>query len=239
MKKGMIKLNDGTDIFYKELGAGENLFLLHGNGGDSSYFEYNIGALSRRFHLYLIDFRDHGKSDNARDKLTFELMASDLKEIFDKLSIKRANILGFSDGANLALLFTIRYPALVEKLILNAPNIRFSGTRLLSRIISLGENIFWNILPFFKRNKRVAALLLKDLRLNKTDLGDIKSEVLIIVGSFDLIRLDHVKNISESIDRSRLVIVKKAGHKLARSHPYLFNKLVVEFMEGNNEQISK
>lgn len=239
MKKGIIKLNDGTEIFYEEAGCGENLFLLHGNGGDSSYFEYNIGELSRKFHLYLIDFRDHGKSDNARDKLTFELMASDIKEIFEKLSIKSANILGFSDGANLALLFTIRYPALVEKLILNAPNIRFSGTRLLSRTISLGENIFWNILPFFKRNKRVAALLLKDLRLNKTDLGDVKSEVLIIVGSFDLIRLDHVKNISESIDRSRLVIVKKAGHKLARSHPYLFNKLVMEFMEGNNEQISK
>lgn len=234
MKKGIIKLNDGTDIFYNELGSGENLFLLHGNGGDSTYFEYNIGALSRGFHLYLIDFRDHGRSDNARDKLTFELMASDLKEIFEKLSIRSANILGFSDGANLALVFTIRYPYLVDKLILNAPNIRFSGTRLISKIISIGENIFWNILPFFKRNKRVAALLLKDLKLSKKDLVDIDKEVLIIVGSYDLIRLDHVKSISESIDRSRLVIVKKSGHKLARSNPGLFNKLVVDFMEGNN-----
>lgn len=209
MKKGMIKLSDGTDIYYEELGLGENLFLLHGNAGDSSYFEYNIGALSKKYHLYLIDFRDHGRSDNARDKLTFELMASDLKEIFDKLSIRSANILGFSDGANLALVFTIRYPCYVEKLILNAPNIRFSGTRLISKIISIGENIFWNILPFFKRNKRVAALLLKDLKLSKKDLVDIDKEVLIIVGSYDLIRLDHVKSISESIDRSRLVIVKK------------------------------
>lgn len=234
MKKGMIKLSDGTDIYYEELGLGENLFLLHGNAGDSSYFEYNIGALSKKYHLYLIDFRDHGRSDNARDKLTFELMASDLKEIFDKLSIRSANILGFSDGANLALVFTIRYPCYVEKLILNAPNIRFSGTRLISKIISIGENIFWNILPFFKRNKRVAALLLKDLKLSKKDLVDIDKEVLIIVGSYDLIRLDHVKSISESIDRSRLVIVKKAGHKLARSNPGLFNELVVDFMEGNN-----
>ncbi|WP_105300661.1 alpha/beta fold hydrolase [Anaerococcus marasmi] len=234
MTKGMIKLSDGTDIYYEELGLGENLFLLHGNGGDSTYFEYNIGQLSREFHLYLIDFRDHGRSDNARDKLTFELMASDLKEIFEKLSIRRANILGFSDGANLALVFTIRYPYYVEKLILNAPNIRFSGTRLISKIISIGENIFWNILPFFKRNKRVAALLLKDLKLSKKDLVDIDKEVLIIVGSYDLIRLDHVKSISESIDRSRLVIVKKAGHKLARSNPGLFNELVVDFMEGNN-----
>lgn len=230
----MIKLSDGTDIYYEELGLGENLFLLHGNAGDSSYFEYNIGALSKKYHLYLIDFRDHGRSDNARDKLTFELMASDLKEIFDKLSIRSANILGFSDGANLALVFTIRYPCYVEKLILNAPNIRFSGTRLISKIISIGENIFWNILPFFKRNKRVAALLLKDLKLSKKDLVDIDKEVLIIVGSYDLIRLDHVKSISESIDRSRLVIVKKAGHKLARSNPGLFNELVVDFMEGNN-----
>lgn len=234
MTKGMIKLSDGTDIFYNELGSGENLFLLHGNGGDSTYFEYNIGQLSKKFHLYLIDFRDHGKSDNARDELTFELLARDLKEVFDKLSIRSANILGFSDGANLALVFTIRYPYYVEKLILNAPNIRFSGTRLISKIISIGENIFWNILPFFKRNKRVAALLLKDLKLSRKDLVDIDKEVLIIVGSYDLIRLDHVKSISESIDRSRLVIVKKAGHKLARSNPGLFNELVVDFMEGNN-----
>lgn len=233
MTEGMIKLNDGTDIYYEELGFGENLFLLHGNGGDSSYFEYNIGALSKKFHLYLIDFRDHGKSDNARDELTFELLARDLKEVFDKLSIRRANILGFSDGANLALVFTIRYPYYVEKLILNAPNIRFSGTKLISKIISIGENIFWNILPFFKRNKRVAALLLKDLKLNKTDLADIDKEVLILVGYYDLIRLDHVKNISQSINNSRLVIVKKSGHKLARSKPRLFNKLVVDFMEGN------
>lgn len=233
MTEGMIKLNDGTDIYYEELGFGENLFLLHGNGGDSSYFEYNIGALSKKFHLYLIDFRDHGKSDNARDELTFELLARDLKEVFDKLFIRRANILGFSDGANLALVFTIRYPYYVEKLILNAPNIRFSGTKLISKIISIGENIFWNILPFFKRNKRVAALLLKDLKLNKTDLADIDKEVLIIVGYYDLIRLDHVKNISQSINNSRLVIVKKSGHKLARSKPRLFNKLVVDFMEGN------
>lgn len=239
MKKGIIKLTDGTDIFYEELGSGKNLFLLHGNGGDSTYFEYNIGQLAKKFHLYLIDFRDHGKSDNARDKLTFDLMASDLREIFEKLAIKSANILGFSDGANLALVFTIRYPQLVDKLILNAPNIRFSGTRLISKIISIGENIFWNILPFFKRNKRVAALLLKDLKLSKTDLAGINKLVLIMVGSYDLIRLDHVKNISESIDHSRLVIVKKVGHKLARSHPDLFNKLVMEFMEGNNEQISK
>ena len=88
MKKGMVELRDKTNIFYEELGSGENLFLLHGNGGDSSYFEYNISELSNHFHLYLIDFRDHGNSGNTRDKLTFDLIADDLFEVFTKLKIK-------------------------------------------------------------------------------------------------------------------------------------------------------
>ena len=55
MEKGIIELEDKTNIFYEQMGQGENLFLLHGNGGDSSFFEYNVGELSKHFHLYLID----------------------------------------------------------------------------------------------------------------------------------------------------------------------------------------
>ncbi|WP_297789490.1 alpha/beta hydrolase [uncultured Anaerococcus sp.] len=231
MKKGMIKLKDKTDIFYEEVGRGENLFLLHGNGGDSSYFEYNLGELSKNFHLYLIDFRDHGRSGNTKDKLTFDLMANDLNEVFEKLGIKKSHLLGFSDGANLALVFSIKYPTLVNKLILNAPNTRFDGTKLFSKILSICENIFWNILPFFKRNKRVASLLLKDLKVNREDLSDIRNNVLILVGSRDLIRLGHVKNITKYIDNCKLIIVKKVGHKFARIKPGLFNKLVIKFLK--------
>ena len=235
MKKGIIELNDKTNIFYEEMGQGENLFLLHGNGGDSTFFEYNVGQLSKYFHLYLIDFRDHGKSDNSKDKLSFELMAKDLEEIYTKLNISKANVLGFSDGANLALVFTLKYPKLVDRLILNAPNTRFDGTTLISKIISISENIFWNILPFFKRNKRVSSLLLKDLKLSKEDLHRIDKKVLIIVGSRDLIRVDHVKNIARNIDGSKLIVVKKSGHKLCRDNPALFNKLIIDFWEEDKK----
>lgn len=231
MKKGIIQLKDKTNIFYKELGHGDNLFLLHGNGGNSSYFEYNLGCLSKYFHLYLIDYRDHGKSGNSRDVLSFDLLASDLKEVYDKLNISKAHLLGFSDGANLALVFTLKYPDLVDRLILNAPNTRYDGTRFISKVISNIENIFRNILPFFKRNKRVAALLLNDLKVNREDLNNIDKKVLILVGSRDLIRLEHVKNIARNIDGSKLIIIKNIGHKFARIKPGLFNKLVIEFIK--------
>lgn len=87
--KNEIILRDKTKIYYEEYGKSEDLILLHGNDGDMTYFEYQIGFLSRYFHLILIDFRDHGFSTNTKDHLSFELLASDLNEVYDYLSIKR------------------------------------------------------------------------------------------------------------------------------------------------------
>lgn len=45
--------------------------------------------------------------------------ADDLKDFMDELDISKAVILGFSDGANIAMIFALRYPERVTALILN------------------------------------------------------------------------------------------------------------------------
>lgn len=146
-----IILNDETRIYYKEYGKGKDLFLLHGNDGDMTYFEYQIGYLSRYFHLILIDFRDHGFSTNTKDKLDFNILANDLKEVYDKLGIKKASLLGFSDGANLCLIFNKLYPDYVDKMVLNAPNARFKGVTLPTKIaICLSKTYFGLSFLFLK-----------------------------------------------------------------------------------------
>lgn len=228
-----IILKDKTKIYYKEYGKGEDLILLHGNDGDMTYFEYQIGYLSKYFHLILIDFRDHGFSTNTKDRLDFDLLARDLKEVYDYFGIKKANLLGFSDGANLCLIFHKLYPECLKKMVLNAPNARFKGITLPAKILMILENIFWSILPFFKRNRRVANLLLTDLKIDLEDLRSIDNETLIIVGSRDVIRISHIKKISKNINNSKLIIVKNHGHRLARSAPEIFNKLVLDFLKGD------
>lgn len=228
-----IKLRDGTHIFYKEYGQGENLFLLHGNDGDMTYFEYQIGFLSKYFHLILIDFRDHGFSDNNKDKLSFEIMANDLKQVYQALGLNKAHVLGFSDGANLALVFHKMYGEMIDKLILNAPNARFDGITPFAKVLMILENIVWTILPFFKKNKRVARLLLGDLKLEKSDLRDIDNPTMIIVGSNDLIRLSHIRGIAQNIRDCKLYIIKNQGHRLARKAPEIFNRLVLDFLKGD------
>lgn len=226
-----LTVRDGTDIYIRDMGQGEDLFLLHGNNGDSSYFDKQVKDLARDFHLILIDFRDHGRSTNASSKLSFEMMAKDLKEVFDHLAIKKAHLLGFSDGANLSLVFQMMYPDLTNKLVLNSPNVRSMGLTPLSRILIYMENFFWSLLPFFKRNKRVAGLLLHDLKIDKKDLANISKAVLVIAGSWDLISLEHTKEIASAIPGAILKIVQGAGHKLARTKPDIFNKIVSDFLK--------
>lgn len=232
MEDNIIVLRDKTEIYYKDLGRGEDLILLHGNDGDMTYFDYQVGYFKKYFHVILIDFRDHGFSTNNSDRLTFDIMADDLREVYEKLKIKRAHILGFSDGANLALIFNKKYPGMIKKLVLNAPNARFDGVTRLGRVLFKLENFIFKILPFFNRLERVKGLLVKDLKLSKEDLRHIRVPTMIIVGSRDIIRLSHIRGIAQNINRSKLYIIKNAGHKLARDLPEVFNKLVVGFLKG-------
>ena len=56
-----------------------------------------------------------------------------LREFLDQRGIAKCHLLGFSDGGNIALLFALKYPQYVEKLVLNGANLRPSGVKLSTR----------------------------------------------------------------------------------------------------------
>ena len=110
-------------IAYYTFGQGEPLVLLHGNGEGSEYFAKCIPYLSRFYRVIAVDSRGHGKSERGEGKLNFDRMAEDLRMVFDGLGLEKAHVLGFSDGGNLAIKFTLLYPQRVDKLILNGANV--------------------------------------------------------------------------------------------------------------------
>ena len=72
-------------------------------------------------------------------------MAEGTREVLDALGFHKVSIVGFSDGANLAMVFATRFPNYVEKLVLNSGNLFFKGTKWYSRILSYiqyGMNAF-------------------------------------------------------------------------------------------------
>ena len=95
---------------YIEKGCGRPLILLHGNGNSSRYFKKQIRYFSAKFRVIAVDTRGHGKSPRGEGPFTMERFADDLKIFMEEMGIEKADILGFSDGANIALIFALRWP---------------------------------------------------------------------------------------------------------------------------------
>ncbi len=113
----------------QEAGSGEPLLLLHGNGEDGTCFKHQLAYFSSSYHVFAIDTRGHGQSSRGSCPFTMDQFVEDLKHWMAHRKIKSAIILGFSDGANVAMKFALRYPTHVRALILNGGNYDATGVK--------------------------------------------------------------------------------------------------------------
>ncbi|MEJ8786482.1 alpha/beta fold hydrolase [Peptoniphilus sp. HCN-40583] len=233
---GYLTMADGTDIFYSVIGEGKPVLFLHGNGGNSRFFRYQVAPFKHYFQLIFLDSRAHGKSNNWGEQLNFRLMARDTKEALDALGVEKTSIVGFSDGANLAMAFAALYPEVVSKLVLNSGNLFFSGTKLIGRITSYMQYAFGAALNMisekFKDTRLKAKLLVKDPDISEGALRHLRCPAMVIVGARDVVETAHSKYIASLIPNCRYVEVAKEGHRLARTNARVFNQIVINFLKG-------
>ena len=103
----------GARIYFKSLGRGIPLLLLHGGpGADHSDFLPALEPLARRHRLILIDERGSGRSERLTDSAGYTLasMAEDLECVRRRLQLRRWVVLGHSFGGILAQAYAVRYP---------------------------------------------------------------------------------------------------------------------------------
>ena len=79
--------------------------------------------------MIALDTRGHGKSPRGTAPFTIEQFSHDLYGFMESLEISCAIILGFSDGANIAMKFAIKYPNMVKALILNGGKLNPEGVK--------------------------------------------------------------------------------------------------------------
>ena len=70
-------------------------------------FNYQISYFSKEYQVIAVDTRGHGRSTNTQSQLTFPLLAEDLAGIIQQEHLTKINLLGFSDGANIAMVLPI------------------------------------------------------------------------------------------------------------------------------------
>lgn len=224
---------DGTRIYYEISGEGSPLFLLHGNGNDARFFSKQIPVFGKHYRVFAIDSRGHGKSINQSDYLSFRMMAHDLKELMDQEQIEKADLVGFSDGANLAIKFASLYPDKVRALVLNSGNIHISGEKWWVRLATYFQYFFYSLAGLFSpqvlKRRAVVSLMVDDLDVTEADLGQIQAPTLVIVGKNDLIKVSHSREIAALIPGARFEVIPRQGHMLARTNPKVFNKIVLSY----------
>lgn len=107
--------NNGTWIYYEMLGQGHPLVLLHGGYMDRRMWDDQFFVLAERYHVVRYDIRGFGKSDLPQRPYADR---DDLYALLNFLGIQRTYLLGLSLGGEIALDFTLEYPAMVDALIL-------------------------------------------------------------------------------------------------------------------------
>lgn len=220
--------------YYVEQGMGDPLILLHGNGQDGGYFSNQLRAFSLTYRVLAVDTRGHGKTGRGQAPFTIRQFADDLLAFMDGHDIGRANILGFSDGANIAMVFAIRYPDRVNKLVLNGGNLNAGGIRRTIQIpIEIGYKIagaFAEKSPQARANAELLGLMVRGPDIPADELRKIQAPTLVIAGTRDMVKESHTRLIAETIPRAELRFVK-GDHFAARKNPAEFNQAVLDFLK--------
>lgn len=222
------------DHFFIEKGQGEALILLHGNGENCDYFQGQTDEFARFFHVYAIDTRGHGKTPRGNAPFTIRQFADDLLDFMDAHQIGKAHLLGFSDGGNIAMIFAMKHPDRVNRLILNGANLDAKGVKPSVQIpIEIGyriAKIFARISQTAKLNAEMLGLMVNDPNVPSEELVKIQAKTLVIAGTKDMIKDEHTRLIAQSIPDAQLVILE-GNHFIANKCPQAFNDAVLKFLK--------
>lgn len=100
----------GFNMYCETYGSGEPLLIIHRNGASINSMVKQIPFFSEKYKVIVADSRNHGKSIDQRDSLTYEMMADDYAALLSQMKIDSAYVLGWSDGGINGLLLAIRHP---------------------------------------------------------------------------------------------------------------------------------
>src|SRR5439155_9131911 len=104
--------------------------------GDAAFRAY-FEPIARRFQLVRFDMRGNGLSDRTVKDVSVDAMALDLEAVMDGLSLERAVLYAQCFGGPAAVLYTVRNPDRVSKLVLDGTYARGSEITTRERQASL------------------------------------------------------------------------------------------------------
>lgn len=233
-REGTVRVED-AEIYFRVVGEGRPLVLLHGNGEDHTAFRAQIQRFRGEYQLVLIDSRGHGKSSLGCRGLNFSLMANDILQVLNYLGIEAPVILGFSDGANLALQYAVLYPKRLSALIAVSGNWSPRGMKFWFYQGVKWMYFWWRLAAHFhwkaRCKKELYGLMALHPKLTEEELKGITVPALVIAADKDMIRESHTRKLAGLLPDARLKIIKNANHMSIYGRPEAYNLVIHRFLQ--------
>jgi len=111
---------NGVELYYELHGPEDAEVLVLSNGVlmSTASWAYQTPVLSKRYRLLLYDCRGMWQSAHPPGPYSMELHADDLAALLDALHIDQAHIGGISYGAEISLVFALKYPERTRDLVI-------------------------------------------------------------------------------------------------------------------------
>jgi pimeloyl-ACP methyl ester carboxylesterase len=94
---------DGLRLYYRTVGAGPSLLLLHGFSGSGAWWDSMIPELATTYRLIIPDLPGHGASTGPGDPYVYREVAAQLFKLLDHAGIEETLAVGYSTGGELLL----------------------------------------------------------------------------------------------------------------------------------------
>lgn len=232
------------------------LVLLHGGGSD---IDVTFGRILPFFAAHRrvigVDEQAHGRTTDRDAPIAFDTSADDVAALLRHLKIEQADLMGFSNGASVALYTAIRHPELVRRLVFASSFTKHDGAR--PEFWEFMAKADFSAMPqplkdaFLRSNpdpQKLRNMHDKDLARMRSflDLPDdalrtIRARTLVVLGDRDIVKPEHGVELSKRIPDARLLVLP-GGHgdylgelvmsKGPSRYPELTAGLVEEFLDA-------
>jgi pimeloyl-ACP methyl ester carboxylesterase len=235
-----IKLRGHQIYNYEWENDGEAVVLLHGGMSKTSSFDYLIvPVLEDDFHVFGYDRTAHGFTGDQPGSLHFEFQTQEAIAYLEDVVKEPAHLIGYSDGAIIALMVAIQRPELVKSVVSIAGNFHHSGIDFDMGEASVSEEDlaeYTLISPdaphtLLEKRQRMHKIWATEPDISIADLQKIQCPVLVMAGDDDVVTHAHTQQLFEAIPLSQLAILPGTSHALVKEKTDLLNILMVQFLE--------
>jgi pimeloyl-ACP methyl ester carboxylesterase len=219
------------------------VILLHGGFVSSDVWGFEVPLLMKTHQVIIIDNRGHGRSTMTDQPFSYSLMSSDVLQLMDFLQIKKASIVGWSDGGIIGYLLAIHHPERVSKLFTFGANYNNSGykpepsdtstaVRFMERAAANYRRLSSTPDNFSGLKKALGKLYSTEPNLTAAELGMIKAPVMIAFGKYEqFIKRDHFEEIAKLIPNARLIMLPNVSHGGPLQDPIHFHGAVMKLLK--------